>query len=101
MQPLPLDPLLHLPLFPSLGEMSLSLYRPAYADFGSRFDHIFNEMCQMNTRISCIAYQQSRLDSFAPSPSPKLTGESFSSGDDVDGTDGSSSSSDDEMMSSH
>ena len=31
--------------FPSLGEMSLSLYRPAYADFGSRFDHIFNEMC--------------------------------------------------------
>ena len=55
----------------------------------------------MNTRISCIAYQQSRLDSFAPSPSPKLTGESFSSGDDVDGIDGSSSSSDDEMMSSH
>ena len=55
----------------------------------------------MNTRISCIAYQQSRLDSFAPSPSPKLTDESFSSGDDVDGTDGSSSSSDDEMMSSH
>ena len=46
----------------------------------------------MNTRIGCIAYQQSRLDSFASSPSPKLAEESFSSGDDVDGTDGSSSS---------
>ena len=70
------------------------------ADFGSRPDHQSNEMCQMNTRIDRITHRQSRLGGFAPSPSPKLAKESSSSGDDVDGADGSNSSSDDEMTSS-
>ena len=70
------------------------------ADFGSRPDHLSNEMCQMNTRIDRITRHQSRLGDFAPSPSPKLAKESSSSGDDVDGADGSNSSSDDEMTSS-
>ena len=65
------------------------------ADFGSRPDHLSNEMCQMNTRIDRITRRQSCLGDFAPSPSPKLAKESSS-----DGADGSNSSSDDEMTSS-
>ena len=54
----------------------------------------------MNTRIDRITRRQSRLGGFVPSPSPKLAKESSSGGDDVDGADGSNSSSDDEMTSS-
>ena len=71
------------------------------ADFGSRLDHLSDKMCQMNTRIGRITCRQSRLDCFAPLPSPKPIEESFSSGyNDDDDADGSSSSSDDEMMTS-
>ena len=68
------------------------------ADFGSHLDHLSNEICQMNTRISLIARHQSCLGGFAPSPSHKPTEESSSGGDNDDGADGSSSSSDDEIM---
>ena len=64
-------------------------------DFGSHLDHIFDEMCQINTRICCIARRQSHLGNFAPSPSPELAKDSFDGGDD--GDDASLSSSDDEM----
>ena len=37
-------------------------------DFGSHLDHLFDEMYQMNTRISRIARCQSHLGGFAPSP---------------------------------
>ena len=52
------------------------------ADFGSSLDHLFDEMCQMNTRIGHITRRQSRLSSFAPSSSPELAEESFAGGDD-------------------
>ena len=70
------------------------------ADFGSRLDHLSDEMCQMNTRIDRIAHRQSRLGGFAPSPSPEYAEESSSldGGDDDD--DASSSEYDDEMMTS-
>ena len=48
-----------------------------HTDFGSHLNHIFDEMCQMNTRIGCIACRQSHLGGFAPSPSPTPTKESF------------------------
>ena len=66
-------------------------------DFGSHLDHLFDEMYQMNTRISRIARCQSHLGGFAPSPG--LAEESSSGGDDDD-PDGSSSSSDDELTTS-
>ena len=71
------------------------------ADFGSRLDHLSDEMCQMNTKIGHITYRQSRLGGFAPSPSPEYAEESSSldGGDDDD--DASSSEYDDEMMTSH
>ena len=69
-------------------------------DFGSRLDHLSNEMCQTNTRIGRIARRQSLFGGFAPSPSPEPAKESSFGGDDVDGADGSNSSSDDEMTTS-
>ena len=73
------------------------------ANFGSRLNHLSDEMCQMNTRISRIARRQSRLSGFVPSPSPKPAKESSSGGDDDDDddADGSSSSSDDKMTTSY
>ena len=66
-------------------------------DYGSHLNHLSDEMCQMNTRISRIAHRQSHLGGFAPSPNPAK--ESSSSGDDDD-ADGSSSFSDDEITTS-
>ena len=54
------------------------------ANFGSRLDHLFDEMCQMNNRIGRITCRQSRLGGFAPSPSPKPVKSSSDGGDDDD-----------------
>ena len=69
-------------------------------DYGSHLDHLSDEMCQMNTRISRITRRQSCLGGFAPSPSPKPTEKSSSGGDNDDDANGSSFSSDDEMTTS-
>jgi len=74
-----------------------------HVDFGSCLDHLSDEMCQMNTWISCIAHRQSRLGGFAPSLSPEHPEESFSlDGGDDDGDDNGNdafgSEYDDEMM---
>ena len=55
-----------------------------HANFGSRFDHLSDEMFQMNNRICRIAHRQYCLGGFAPLPSLKHVEESSSSkgGDD-------------------
>ena len=70
------------------------------ANFGSRLDHLSNEMCQMNTKIGSIACHQSRLGGFVLSPSLEHVEESSSldGGDDDDDTFGSEY--DDEMTTS-
>ena len=67
----------------------------------ARLDYLTNEMCQMNTRVDCIARKQARMVGFAPSPSPSLE-DSADAGDDAgdDVEDDASSSSDDEMTTS-
>ena len=72
-----------------------------HANFGSHLDHLSDEMCHMNTKISRIARCQSRLGGFAPSPSIEHVEESSSSdgGDDDDG-DAFGSEYDDEIMAS-
>ena len=67
-----------------------------HADFGSRLDHLFDEMFQMNTRICHIARCQSHLGGFAPSSSLEHVEKSSSSygGDD----DSCGFEHDDEMM---
>ena len=64
-------------------------------DFGTRLDHLSNEMCQMNTRIGQIAQRQFHLGGFVPSPKHNTSLESSTSGKD-DG-DASGSYYDDEM----
>ena len=68
------------------------------ANFGSCLDHLFDEMCQMNTKIGRIARHQSRLGGFAPSPTLEPAEVSSSDGGDDDDT--SSSEIDDEMATS-
>ena len=50
-----------------------------HANFGSHLDHLFDKICQMNTRISSIDQCQSRLGGFVPLPSLELAKESASS----------------------
>ena len=70
-----------------------------HANFGSHLDHLSDEMCHMNTKISRIARCQSRLGGFAPSPSIEHVEESSSSdGGDDDDDNTSSSETDEEMM---
>ena len=64
----------------------------------ARFDSLTDEMCQMNTLVGRIAWQQARLGGFAPSPSPSLKALLDKDGDDED--DNASSSNDDKMMTS-
>ena len=40
------------------------------ADFGGCLDYLTDEMCQMNTRVGCVARRQARMAGLAPSPSP-------------------------------
>ena len=70
-----------------------------HANFGSHLDHLFYQMCQMNTRIGRIAYCQSHLGGFAPSPLPEPATSSSDDGDD-DGDDACCSEIDDEMTAS-
>ena len=68
-------------------------------DFGGHPNYLTNEMCQMNTRVGCIAHIQARISSFAPSPSLSL--EAANKDDDAgDDEDDASSSCDDEMTTS-
>ena len=67
----------------------------------ARFDSLTDEMCQMNTLVGRIAWQQARLGGFAPSPSPSLKASVDKDGDDGDDEDdNASSSNDDKMMTS-
>ena len=68
------------------------------ADIGGRLDYLIDEMCQINTRVSCIARKQARMASLAPSPSPSP--KALPDDDDEDDEDGASSFGDDEMMTS-
>ena len=69
-------------------------------DFGWRLDHLSDEMCQMNTKIGCIAHLQSCLSGFAPSPTPKPAEKSSSDGGDDDNDDAFGFETDDEMAAS-
>ena len=72
------------------------------ADFDSCLSHLFDEICQMNTKIGHIARRQSFLGGFAPSLTPESIEESsLDGGDSDDDDDASCSETDDEKASSH
>ena len=68
----------------------------------ARLDILSDELCQVNTRVGCIARRQARLNGFATSPSPSPEASTDEDGDDGDNDDDEdenvSSSSDEEMM---
>ena len=77
------------------------------ANFGGRLDYLTNEMCQMNTSVSCIARRQAciacrqaHIGGFAPSPSPSPEASADEGDDGDDDEDDASSSGDYEMMTS-
>ena len=39
------------------------------ANSSGHLDYLTDEMCQMNTRVGCIAHRQARMAGFAPTPS--------------------------------
>ena len=70
----------------------------------AHLDTLSDELCQVNTRASCIARQQARLGDFmaSPSPSPEASEDedndgNFDDEDDDDKDEDASSPSDDEM----
>ena len=58
-------------------------------DFGSHLERLSNEMCQMNTKIGCIAHRQSRLSGFASSQEHAEKFSTLGGGVDDDDTFGS------------
>ena len=68
------------------------------ADFGGRLNYLTNEICQLNTRVGCIAHKQACMAGFAPSPSLKHP--AASSSIDDDDKDGAGSFSDDKTTTS-
>ena len=72
----------------------------------ARLNTFNDELCQVNTRVDCIARRQARLDGFAASPFPSseaLTDEDSDDGADDDEDDedkDASSASDNEMTTS-
>ena len=73
----------------------------------AHLDTLSDELCQVNTRASCITRQQARLGDFvaSPSPSPEASkdedddGDSDNDDDDEDEDEDASSFDDDEMTS--
>ena len=64
----------------------------------AHLDTFSDELCQVNTRVSCIARRQARLGGFVASPSPSPKASTDEDGDDDDDEDEDASSpSDDEM----
>ena len=69
----------------------------------AHLDTLSDEMCQVNTRVNCIARQQARLGGFveSPFPSPEASKDKDDDGDsdddDDDKDEDASSSGDNEM----
>ena len=59
----------------------------------TRLDTFFDELCQVNTHVGCIAQRQARLGGFttSPSPSPEASDDEDSDGSANDDEDASSS----------
>ena len=71
----------------------------------AHLDTLSDELCQVNTRASCITRQQARLGDFvaSPSPSPEASKDKDDNGDsdnDDDDEDEDASSFDDDEMTS-
>ena len=82
--------------------MTLKAIMAQLVHMNARLDTLSDKLCQVNTRVGCIARRQAIMGGFtiASSPSPpasKDESDDCSGSDDADEDDGASSPSDDEM----
>ena len=78
------------------SDMTLKAIIAQFQCMDARLDTLSDELCQVNTRVSRIAWRQARLGGFATSPSPSLEASTNEDGEDED----ASFSSDNEMTTS-
>ena len=86
----------------STGGVTLNAIMAQLQRMDARLDTLSDELCQVNTRVACIARWQARLGGFVESPSPPLEDDEASEDDDDSDNDDdegedASSFSDDEM----
>ena len=86
----------------SVGGVTLEAIMAQLVRMDAHLDTLSDELCQVNTRVGCIARQQAIMGGFtvASSPSPSTSEDKSDDGsgsDDADEGDGASSPSDDEM----
>ena len=84
----------------STGGMTLEAIMAQLQRMNACLDTFADELCQVNTHVDRIAWQQARFGSFAASPSPSLEASTDEDDNDGDDEDDASSSSDDKMMTS-
>ena len=85
-----------------VGEVTLKVIMAQLVRMDAHLNTLSDELCQVNTRVSCIARRQAIMGGFTAytSPSPSTSedeGDDGSSSDDVDEDEDASSLSDDEM----
>ena len=86
----------------STGGVTLAAIMAQLVRMDAHLDTLSNELCQVNTRVGCIARRQAAMGGLiaASSPSPPASEDKSDDGsdsDDVNKDDGASSPSDDEM----
>ena len=82
--------------------MTLEAIMPQLVRMDARLDTLSNELCQVNTRVGCIAQRQAVMGGFTVTSFPSLPasedeGDDCFGSDDVDEDDDDGSPSDDEM----
>ena len=66
----------------------------------ARLDTLSDNLCQVNTLVSCITRQQARICGFVTSPSPSPSPQAFEDEDDDDGSNDDDDEDEDEDASS-
>ena len=87
----------------STGSVTLEAVMAQLQRMDARLNTLSDELCQVNTRVNCIARRQARLGGFVESFSPSLEAskdkdDDGDSGDDDDDKDKDASSSGDDEM---
>ena len=83
--------------------MTLEAIMAQLVRMDARLDTLSDELCQVNTRVSCITWRQAIIGGFtaSSSPSPQASEDESDDGshsDDADEDDGASSFGDKEMI---
>ena len=82
----------------SAGGVTLKVDLAQLRRMDTRLDTLSDELCQVNSRVSCIARWQARLGGFVESPCHSLKAFEDDDDDDDEDEDEDDSSSNDDMM---